>query len=126
MGGSKLERAVKALAAPHKISKRMTRDHVDTLQNIEFALVTCHRENEDIDDRVCAEALVAAIRGEVAENPSAQLLAQDLQSIRETRPPVGDDVWRDGLRVVLASVRLHSTLKSGMTGYLDFVSQFIH
>jgi len=103
----------------------MTRDHQDVLQNIEFTLISEYRKDGSIDDRIVAEVLKAAIRGEEPESARAQSLNEDLEEIREFRADVPDDIWRDGLRTVLQSVHRHSNLRPGERGYLDFVSDFI-
>lgn len=108
-----------------KLLKRMTRDHQDILQNIEFILVTGYRDDGSIDDRIVAAALRAAIHGDVAEDARAQSLNEGLEEMREFRADVTDDVWRDGLRTVLQSVHRHSDLRPGERNYLDFVSDFI-
>jgi len=105
--------------------KRMTQDHQDVLQNIEFVLVTRYREDHSIDDRIIADALEAAIHGDTPEDTLAQSLNKSLEGIREFRSDVSDDVWRDGLRTVLQSVHRHSSLTPGSRAYLDFVSAFV-
>ena len=110
---------------PRKLLKKMTRDHQDILQNIEFVLVTGYRDDGSIDDHVVADTLKAAIHGDVPEDGRAQSLNECLEDIRELRSDVSDDLWRDGLRTVLQSVHTHSSLRPGSTGYLDFVSRFI-
>ncbi len=114
-----------ATLRPRKLMKRMTRDHQDVLQNIEFVLVSGYRSDRSIDDRIVADALKAAIHDEVPEGDLAQSLNESLENIRELRSDISDDVWRDGLRTVLQSVHRHSSLKSGSRTYLDFVSDFI-
>jgi hypothetical protein len=108
-----------------KLMKRMQRDHLDVLQNIEFILIQRYREDDTIDDRLVAEALKAAIDNVVPQNDRAASIKESLQGIRELRSDVSDDIWRDGLRTVLQSVHKHSDLKPGSTDYLDFVSTFI-
>jgi hypothetical protein len=108
-----------------KLLKRMTRDHQDVLQNIEFVLVTGYRDDGSIDDRIVAAALRAAIHGGVPEDARAQSLNEGLEEMREFRADVTDDVWRDGLRTVLQSVHRHSDLRPGEREYLDFVCDFI-
>jgi hypothetical protein len=110
---------------PRKLMRRMTRDHQDVLQNIEFTLVSGYREDGSIDDRIVAEALKAAIRDDAPEDARAQSLNEALEEIREFRADVTDDIWRDGLRTVFQSVRRHSNLRPGEREYLDFVSDFI-
>ena len=110
---------------PRKLLKRMQRDHLDVLQNIEFALVSVWRSNRSIDDHTVADALKAAIRDEVPEDSRAQLLNDSLEDIRELRSDISDDIWRDGLRTVLQSVHRHSSLMPGESRYIDFVSDFV-
>ncbi|MHC4511598.1 MAG: hypothetical protein ACYTAO_22045 [Planctomycetota bacterium] len=105
--------------------KRMTRNHQDILQNIEFVLVSRYRDNGTIDDRIVADALTVALGGNVPQNRRAQSLTEALEEIREFRSDVSDEIWRDGLRTVLQSVHRHSSLRPGSRGYLDFVSAFI-
>ncbi|MHC4354393.1 MAG: hypothetical protein ACYS0H_16955 [Planctomycetota bacterium] len=108
-----------------KLLKRMTRDHLDVLQNIEFTLVSCHRDDRSIDDRTIADALKVAIGGDLSEHSGPQSLAEGLDRIRQVRSDVSDDIWRAGLQTVLQSVRRHSSLKPGDRGYLNFVSSFV-
>ena len=115
----------RATLGPRKLLKRMTRDHYDILQNIEFVLVSIYRNDRSIDDRIVADALKAAIHGDVPQGVHAQSLMNGLEDIREMRSDVQDDIWRDGLRTVLQSVYRHSNLRPGATGYLDFVSDFV-
>jgi len=58
-----LQKHSKVMGGSHKLLKRMPRDHLDVLQNIEFILVTGYREDRSIDDRIVADALKAAING---------------------------------------------------------------
>lgn len=111
--------------ATGKLLKRMTRDHVDVLQNIEFTLISTYEKDGSIDDRIIAEVLTAAIRGEIPDGVRAQSLHEDLMEMREIRADVPDKIWRDGLRTVLQSVQRHSNLRPGEREYLDFVSDFI-
>ncbi len=108
-----------------KLMKRMQKDHLDVLQNIEFALVERYREDSTIDDRIIAEVLKAAIDNVVPQNERAASIKESLQGIRELRSDIPDDIWRDGLRTVLQSVHRHSDLKPGSTDYLDFVCEFV-
>jgi len=108
-----------------KLLKRMTRDHHDLLQNIEFIFISQYRDNRRIDDRIVADALKAAISGDMVEDALAESLNKDLEEIRRVRSDISDDIWRDGLRTVLQSVQRHSNLRPGEQEYLDFVSDFI-
>jgi len=116
--------SLKKEMGPAKLSKRMARDHLDVLQNIEFTLVSGHREDPTIDDRIVADVLKAAIYDDVSEDARTQSLSEGLEEIRQLRSDVSDDVWRDGLRTVLQSVHRHSSLRPGSRAYLDFVSDF--
>jgi len=117
--------SLKKEMGPAKLSKRMTRDHLDVLQNIEFTLVSGHREDPTIDDRIIADALKAAIHGDVPEDARTQSLSKSLEEVRQLRSDVSDDLWQDGLRTVLQSVHRHSNLRRGERDYLDFVSDFV-
>ncbi len=108
--------------------KHMTRDHVDVLQNIEVALVKCARDDSSIDDRLIDQALRICIsQSEPPENTDSRMtrLCQTVTSIRSLREDIADDIWIAGLRTVAESVRRHSDLKPGETGYLDFVRQYV-
>jgi len=118
-------KSLKETLEESKLMKRMTRDHLDVLQNIEFILVTRHRENSSIDDRIIADALKSAIENDVPKDERAISIKENLQDMHEFRGDVSDDIWRAGLRTVLQSVRRHSDLRPGSTDYLDFVSEFI-
>lgn len=120
-----LKKNLGATLKPQKSMKRMARDHLDVLQNIEFALVSRYRSDRSIDDRIVADALRAAILDTAPEDIRAQSLNEGLEDIREIRSDVSDDIWRDGLRTVLQSVHRHSSLIPGSRGYLDFVSDYI-
>ena len=111
--------------ATGKLLKRMTRDHVDVLQNIEFTIISAYDKDDSLDDRIIAEVLHAAIRDEVPDDARAQSLHEDLIEMRHLRANVSDDIWRDGLRTVLQSVQRHSNLWPDERSYLDFVSDFV-
>ena len=113
-------------SGPRRLLKRMARNHLDVLQNIEFALVSRYRNDRSIDDRIVAGALKAAIILDTEpQDTRAQSLSESLEGIREIRSDISDDIWRDGLRTVLQSVQRHSSLMTGSRGYLDFVSDFV-
>ena len=108
-----------------KLLKRMTSDHLDVLQNIEFVLLSGHRDDRTIDDRTIADALKVAIAGDLSEDARVQSLNEGLDQMRQVRSDISDDVWRAGLQTVLQSVRRHSSLMPGARGYLNFVSNFV-
>jgi len=120
-----LQKDSKVMKGSHKLLKRMRRDHLDVLQNIEFFLIKRYQEDGTIDDRLVSEALKAAIDNNAPQDEQAASIKESLQGIREIRSDVSDDIWRDGLRTVLQSVHRHSSLKPGSRGYLNFVSDFI-
>src|SRR3972149_4018287 len=113
-GGSKI------MQDSGKLLKRMRRDHLDVLQNIEFVLIRNYREDNTINDHIVEVALRAAINSDVPKDDCAQLLNRELETIRQFRSDVSDDIWRDALRTVLQSVHRHSNLKPGSRDYLDF------
>ena len=117
-----LDSEFKETLGTRKLLKRMTREHLDVLQNIESIFISAYHEDGSIDDRVIAEALKAAIRGEEPVSTRAQVVSDDLDQVRTLRADVTDDVWRDALKTVLQSVRRHSDLRPGEREYLDFVS----
>jgi hypothetical protein len=117
--------SLKETRATGKLLKRMTRDHVDVLQNIESVLISAYREDGSIDDRIIAETLKASIHDEVPESARAQSIQEDLDQMRDLRTDVPDEIWWDGLRTVLQSVQRHSNMRPGERHYLDFVSDFI-
>ena len=108
-----------------KLLKRMTSDHLDVLQNIEFVFISRYREDRRIDDRIVADILKAAIHGDKAEDALEESLNKELEEVRLFRSDVSDDIWRDGLRTVLQSIHRHSNLRPGEREYLDFVCDFI-
>ena len=108
-----------------KLLKRMTRDHQDVLQDIEFVFISRYREDGRIDDRIVANTLKAAISGDTAEDALAESLNKDLEGVRLLRSDISDEIWRDGLQTVLQSVHRHSYLRPGEREYLDFVCDFI-
>lgn len=59
------------------------------------------------------------------EQEPADSLYEALRMMRAMREDVSDGVWRDGLRVVMSSVRNHSTMAPGDKGYLRFISSFL-
>ena len=123
--GAARRKSLKETLEENKLMKRMSRDHVDVLQNIEFILVTSHRENGSIDDRIIADALKATIDNDFPQDERVISIKGNLQDMHEFRGYVSDDIWQAGLRTVLQSVRRHSDLRPGSTDYLDFVSEFI-
>jgi len=108
--------------------KSMTRDHIDVLQNIEFALVQEARRDPRIDDATIDQALGSCLdRTEMPDDADARVvrLCDMLKSMRTARKDVADDLWNAGLRTVRKSVRTHSSLAPGDTGYLDFVRPYV-
>ena len=109
--------------------KHMTRDHLDVLQNIEFALVSHSRRDSSIDDRLVDAALEAAMHRGGGEDedldPRVAGICEMLQALREMRKNTSDEIWRAGLRTVRESVHRHSGLRPGEKAYLGFVSQYV-
>ncbi len=110
---------------PEKIFKRMTRDHLDVLQNIEFSIVSTCRNYGDIDDRIIVSALKNAIAGSEPVGELSAILINDLVQIRQMRASVPDNIWTDGLKVVLHSVRNHSDAQPGDRDYLAFIQNYV-
>jgi len=110
---------------PEKIFKRMTRNHLDVLQNIEFSIVSTCRGHRDIDDKIISSALRAAIAGDEPADELSALLTKDLANIRRMRADVPDKIWTNGLKVVLESVHNHSNTRPGDRDYLTFIQNFV-
>jgi len=108
--------------------KHMTRDHMDVLQNIEFALVSCWRRDPRIDDRTVDQAIQVAMQrfgsGE-GPGPQIQMICNQLQILRDRCEDVSDEIWRAGLSTVSDSIHRHSSLSPGEKAYLNFVSQYV-
>jgi len=110
---------------PQKLFKLMTKNHLDVLQNIESSLISAYRRSADIDDKVVVSALKTAIAGSDASNDSSRTLVKDLENTRLLRADVSDEIWSNGLKVVLQSVYNHSDAQTGDTDYLDFIADFV-
>ncbi len=108
-----------------KLMRRMQRDNLDVLQNIEFYIQRAWRGNPAVDDAAVREALAAHLNWREPADGPAQEVSAALAAAREFRQDVDEEVWRDGLRVVLASVKNHSTFQPGETEYLEFVAMFV-
>jgi hypothetical protein len=108
--------------------KDLERDHLDVLQNIEFFLIQIARQDPVFDDRMIDQALRSCIKGtgpaEDADRRVA-LLIKTLETLRERRRDVSDEIWVAALRKVDESVQLHSELRPGERSYLEFVEGFL-
>jgi hypothetical protein len=111
--------------SPRKMMEKLSGEHEDVLQNIEFVLVTAHRDDPEVDDRVVSDALRSFLGGPPPADPLTQQIAGSLADIRQLRAEIPEHVWRDALRVVHDSVKRHSQLQPGETSYLDFVDEYI-
>jgi hypothetical protein len=108
--------------------KQMSRDHLDVLQNIEFALINLARQEDEIDDRTIDEALRIALRGgEPDEDTDGFVveLLEVLDEMRDFRGDVPDNIWQAGLKTVRDSVRNHSSLAPGEKRYIRFVEPYV-
>jgi hypothetical protein len=108
-----------------KVLKRMARDHPDVLQNIEFTLGSCHRQDPSLDDRVMDAALRASLANQPPDDPRVATVFNALASARAMRQSLPDDVWSDGLQVIEDSVHTHSDRAPGETSYLAFVAPYV-
>jgi hypothetical protein len=112
-------------SSPTKLMKQVSRDHLDVLQNIESTLASRYREDPAMDDRTADAALRASLAGTQPDEPRAAALVAALQAIREFHEDITDEVWYKALRVVEDSVRTHSSLAPGDTGYFEFIKPYI-
>jgi hypothetical protein len=108
-----------------KLMKRISGEHADVLQNIEFTILQCHKQDGRIDDRAVSAAIHACLHDEEPDDPRVADIVEALESMRDFRDDVDDDVWRKALQVVDDSVRRHSQLQPGQTSYLSFIAQFV-
>ncbi len=108
------------------LMRRMSTHHLDILQNIEYALLTIFKVDPALDDRAIAVALGAYLDNESVIDEDTRDILGSINMVRATNQ--GDHPesrWRDGMKVVLDSVKTHSTLAPGDRGYLRFISRFI-
>lgn len=105
--------------------KRMTRKYSDVLQNIEMTLHQARRKNPSIDDRIAFDALRCTHNSEVPDDICTIDLVEALIDVEELRSDIPEPIWQECLRVVMESVKNHSKLKPGETGYLDFIKTFL-
>jgi len=103
----------------------ITRSHADVLQEIEAAIVNCWREVEGVDDHWVHTALVAVMRDDSPDHPTAWYVHWALKAVRERRSDVAPDLWLDALRVVDQSVRDHSSLRNRDRSYLAFILAYV-
>lgn len=121
----KAKRKRKEAMGTSSMEDRMIENHRDILQNIEFALLQCYRENNKIDDAAIADALQCAILSQQPNSKQTENIVEALTEMRQVREDISDELWLDGMRTVLRSVDRHSNLKAGKRDYIDFASQFI-
>jgi len=125
MSGWKRKMARKQMKSGRGSLRRMSREHQDILQNIEFAFISTWRRRGDVDDRACHAAIECLLSGTEAPGGTAAVLLEQLLAVREMRTDVPEHLWRDGLRVVADSIRTHSQRRPGEVGYLSFVGQYV-
>ena len=113
------------LKAKGNVERRMIRDHVDLLQNIEATLVAAARQSEDINDYVVELVLRAAITRTESDRPTVVEAVARLDNIRDIRPELTEELWTNGLQTIYSSLRRHSDCRPGDTAYLDFVDDYV-
>ena len=129
-----------------------TEEHLDVLQNIEYAIVSTHRENPDMADAAVMRALEALIdryKAQKAGRPQrewrpseverdleshlfafcewrmgrAELLDASALAEQETMNPIPVEGILKCLKRILKSVQFWNN-ESGSRGYLDFIGQY--
>ena len=111
---------------PNMVRNSIIRRNVDLLQNIEFILCEAGRIDESVDDGIVFDAVIAAIQRRMPDREKSRQVADALSEVRAARPEPGSDkLWRDALCVVAESIKNHSTLDDGDTGYLDFAMMYV-
>jgi hypothetical protein len=114
--------------SPKKRLREMTRDHVDVLEYIEFALLAVARRDSTIDDHMIDHVLRIGIKGsELSQDADVRVIRlwQRLKEEQLTRSDIAQDLWIEGLRTVHDSVRRHSDRRPGETAYLDFINEYV-
>ncbi len=116
-----------------------TEAHMDLLQNIESAIATVYRDDQELEDWDVSEALSAVVKRYTAElrghpfrmptlTERSQLVFETIEEILAMRDGAGaTDTMENRLRAlkeVRASVRRHSKIH-GRQGYLDFIINFV-
>jgi len=112
-------------------------EHLDVLQNIEFAIVSVYREKSDLLDLAVMRALDALIDVYRAEarghTPKAVSLPEPERIIFERARAVcktlhGDDTTADVILACMRKIRKSVEKwdkRGGQQGYLRFVSQYV-
>ena len=118
---------VKVKPASPRTMERVARNHLDLLQNIEFSLADCYRNDPhgEIDDATIMKALRQTLLGREPDDSPQGVLVEALMAVRRFRNDVSDELFWDAVRVVMASVENHSKLAPGETSYLDFVQPYV-
>jgi glycerate kinase len=98
--------------------------YLGVLQTIELMLLGTVRADRRIDDSVMEAGLVAAIEGRADEDEVVAKVIAGLDAVRASRPDMPLPAWRDCLRTILDTLRLHSTRRPGDYGYLLFISPY--
>lgn len=98
--------------------------YVGVLQTIELMLLGTVRADRRIDDSTIEEGLIAAIEGRTDEDEVVTKVIGGLSATRASRPDIPPPAWRDCLRTILDTLRLHSTRRPGDYGYLRFISPY--
>lgn len=125
MSGLSRQMARNQQRAMEALMKRVSRKHLDVLQNIEFTLITARRRRQDVDDQVCHAAIQSTLTAQASAVEAVAELASDLADMRRLRSELKDQAWRDALRVVAWSITNHSDLRPGEIGYLTFAGQYL-
>jgi hypothetical protein len=131
----------------------MTQDHLDILQNIEFAIVQAYRENEELIDHNVNKVIEGLMRGYQAElkgrKPPTLRFSESEQQLFEQVKPICE--WRLGRRdnpqaadgeevpnpelvptdIIIACLKRIRrsislwTKERGKRGYLDYIQNFL-
>jgi len=109
----------------HSLKRKITGEYTDLLQNIEFAIVSCWDLDSGVNDLVVHQAVRAVILDELPAENSSQRVVLALRKIRDFREDIPEEIWTDALRVIIDSVKFHSTLREDSSEYLEFVSNFV-
>lgn len=100
------------------------------LYSIEQAIVAAWNENPEIDDKAVSIAIQQAILESECSDPASALVLKALLSGREhyefqAGRTFDPELYRNGWRVALESLRLHRDVAGGDRAYLEFIGGFI-
>jgi hypothetical protein len=109
---------------PRELPGGIPEQYLGILQTVEMMLLGTVRTDRRIDDSVIEAGLIAAIDGKAGEGELVAKVVAGLNAARASAANMPLPAWRDSLRTILDTLRLHSTRRPGDYGYLRFISPY--